>query len=263
MKKTLSVVAIALFASLAAPARADFLTTPVNGLPGGSLIQPLPSLPCVAMFCETLNTYISAYNSRIAILNKIQTTAAQYEHYAGQVTTPFSSEMNQIATMLSQSQSLDYITGNVDKQISALWPNYKVGTPLATLNQTLEQRSVNAISNEMKTAGLITNGNTSTDMTKTIAAVRTAGAESINPTEGTQAIVQMLTIIWEELVKEQQLLAARMSAEAQYNLQSLSSQSAQQQLEQQLVQRINQAASTSVPPLSSSDVNALFSAKGQ
>ncbi len=264
MKKG-SLFALVLVAVLTATsARADFEAGPSNAtLPGGSLMQPLPTLPCVALFCETLNTYISAYNSRIGILNHIQTTAAQYQHYAGQVATPFSGEMNQIAQILQKSQSLDYLTGNVDQQISAVWPNYKLGTPLSSLNQILENQSVNAISAELKTAGLVSNSNTSTDMTNTIDQIRKAGAESINPTEGTQAIVQMLTIIWEQLVKEQQLLGLRMQAEAQYNLKSLAAQSAQRQMEQQLVQQINQAASTSLPPLNANDVNALFGKSGQ
>jgi P-type conjugative transfer protein TrbJ len=218
-------------------------------------LTPLPAVPCgdPLGFCQQANQYISAYNSYVSSINKINEigkSVSQYTRYPQQISTTFSTDMNTVANILQQSRGLNYITGGVERQVSLMWPSYSPGTPLATLNQTLEQNTASSVIATLKGAGALDTSSTDTSITNAIASIRSAAASAQNPTQATQVMVQLLTMIYEQQIKEERLLGLRISEEALHDLDEAARESQQRQYDQAVVTQLQQAAVTTPPTFS-------------
>lgn len=258
--KRFAVVAVAAtlsFAPFAASAQ-TFASTPA----GIHFLQPLPAMTCgdPLGFCQQANQFVSAYNSYVGNINTINNLGWTYARYPQTVNTNFSSNMQQIASVLQQSQGLNYNVGNIERQVSMQWPTYTPGTPLSSLNGTLENNTASAIVAELKGAGLLDQSNTDASMSAAIRDIRTAGAQAKNQTQELQVITQLLTLIWEEQVKEQRLLGLRMSEEAQHDLSDVASKRQQRLYDEALVKRLQTAADGTPPILSPAQINTIFGA---
>lgn len=245
------------FAPLVASAQ-TFASTPS----GIHFLQPIPAMACGDPFgfCTQANQYISAYNSYVGNINSINNLGWTYARYPQTVNTGFSTNMQQVANVLQQSQGLNYTVGNVERQVSLQWPTYTPGTPLTTLNGTLETNTATAIVAELKGAGLLDQSNTDASMSAAIRDIRNAGAQAKNQTQELQVITQLLTLIWEEQVKEQRLLGLRMSEEAQHDLSDVASKRQQRLYDESLVTRLQTAADGTPPILSPAQINTIFGA---
>jgi len=254
----LVVALVAAIAMTPPAARANFAPVPETI----QTVPPLPAIPCgPTVWCGALNQYIAAYNTYAGNINKINElglTIRQYERYPQQVSTNFANDMNQVAGILQSTNSLDYLLTNTEQQLSRQWPSYTPGTPLSTLNGVLEQQTAASILAELKGAGLLARGETDTSMASVIADIRAASANAKNPTEATQVEVQLLTLIWEQLVKQDRLLGLRMSEEAQYDLKHVAEERQQRLQEENLVHRLQTEASAVPPSFSDAQLNAIF-----
>ena len=224
-------------------------------------LKPLPAVTCgdPLGFCQQANQYISAYNSYVSSINKINEIAksvSQYTRYPQQLSTTFQSDMTSVAGILQQSHGLNFITGGIERQVSLQWPNYSPGTPLADLNQTLEQNTASSAIATLKGASALDSSSTNVSTTNAIAAIRSAAASAQNPTQATQ--VMMLTLIYEQQIKEERLLALRMSEEAQHDLGEAARESQQRQYDQAIITQLRQAAVTTPPTFSLQQLRAGF-----
>jgi P-type conjugative transfer protein TrbJ len=226
-------------------------------------LPPLFALPChdPLGFCNSANQYISAYNSYVSSINKINEigkSISQYTRYPQQISSTFRNDMNTVANILQQSHGLNFITGGIERQVSLQWPNYSPGTPLSNLNQTLEDNTATSIVAALKGAGAIDTSNTDASTTKVISDIRTAGANAQNPTQAAQLMVQLLTLIYEQQVKEERLLALRMSEEAQHDLSEVARSRQQRQYDEEIVTNLQQAAVTTPPAFTIQQLRAGF-----
>jgi len=227
-------------------------------------IQTLPAVPasCPLSWCSALNQYISAYNSYTSSINEINRMGMEiqsYARYPQQVQTNFAPTMQQIANILSQNQRIDYQASNAELQVSQLWPNYVPGTPLAALNSELNTMTASSVITTLKGTGILSASSTDASVTQTIAAIRAAAAKAVNPTQATQVEVQLLSLMWEQQVKEQRLLELRMSQDAQHDLREAAMSQQQLQYDQSLVQSLQTSADATPPHFSQSMINAFTS----
>ena len=238
-------------------ARADFTSV-------GASITTLPPLPACGgtPFCAAANDYIRTYNGFANGLNEINRIGLEvktYARYPQQVKTNFSNAMNQIANVMQQTQGLNYQVGNIEQQVSQIWPNYRPGTPLAALNAQLNNDSASSIVATLKGAGLLSQASTDSSVSGTIAAIRAASANAVNPTQATQVEVQLLSVMWEQQVKEQRLLELRASEEAQHDLREVARDQQQLQYDQSLVQALQTSADGTPPVFTPGQMNAILS----
>jgi P-type conjugative transfer protein TrbJ len=227
-------------------------------------LPPIPAIPCggpFAAFCIPANQYIATYNSYVSAINKINEIGLEvrsYARYPQQISSTFQTNMNGIASVLQQANTLSANSQNIERQVSQLWPNYAPGTPLSSLNGTLENNTATSIIAELKGAKLLNQSTTDASMTASIAGIRSAAANAQNPTQAAQVEVQLLTLIWEQLVKEQNLLALRMSEEAQHDLSQAANDRQQRQYDQAIVTRLQNAADGTPPSFTPAQINAMF-----
>jgi hypothetical protein len=227
-------------------------------------LQPLPAIPCAgpfAAFCAPANQYISTYNSYVNAINRVNEIGLEvrtYARYPQVITSHFKANMQSVADLLQQAQTLSFTTQNIERQVSSIWPNYTPGTPLAQLNGTLEDQTASAIVAELKGAGLLDSSSTADSVTTTIDDMRSAAAKAQNPTQTGQVTVQLLSLVWEELVKEKRLLALRMSEEAQHDLTQTAQERQQRLYDQAIVTNLQHEADTTPPTLSDTQVRTML-----
>lgn len=231
------VVAVLVWA-LVTPASAQ-TTGGFNGV-GSSInpMTPLPNLTCLPDpmtggtwdFCNTMQQQIDVYNHYVGILNhikEIQREAQQYMRYPQTVRSNISQDLSQLASIVQQAKGLSYLSNSLDSDIAARVPDWNPGYNVSDLNTYLEQGLENSIRGVLKSENA-QSANVKRD-TDVVEAIKDAASRSTSPVQTGQMTVQLLSVMYAQMVRQQQATGLQVSQEASYDLQ----QAAQHHIERQ------------------------------
>lgn len=241
----------------ASPALAQFVGS-------GSTINPLtpiPNITCIPNpftggawdWCNTLQQQIDVYNHYAGMLNDIERMKIemqQYMRYPQKVQGYINTDLSHIESIVSQAKGLSFLSHSIDQDIASNVPDWNPGYSLSDLNLYLEQNLENSIRGVLKSASA-QNADIARD-TDTVEAIKDAAASSTSAIQTGQMTVQLLSVMYAQMVRQQQATGLQMSQEAAFDLQQV----AQRHVERQAslaTAREQQKRLYPVPPTLSKD----------
>lgn len=232
------IIAVLVTCALVAPAAAQ--TTGGFTGTGSSInpVTPLPNLTCLPDpmtggtwdFCNTMQQQIDVYNHYVGILNHIQELkreAEQYMRYPQTTKSNISQDLSQIAGIVQQVKGLSYLSHSIDQDVAARVPDWNPGYNVSDLNTYLEQGLENSIRGVLKSENA-QSANIARD-TDVVEAIKKASSRSTSSVQTGQMTVQLLSVMYAQMVRQQQATGLQVSQEASYDLQ----QAAQHHIERQ------------------------------
>ena len=232
--KRLFLVAV-LLCALVAPAGAQTFIGVGSSI---NPLTPIPNLTCIPDpytggtwdWCNTLQQQIDVYNHYVGILNKIkemEREAQQYMRYPQSVKGNISDDLSQLAGIVQQAEGLSYLSNSIDQDIAARVPDWNPGYNVSDLNTYLEQGLENSIRGVLKSENA-QSSNITRD-SDVVEAIKNAAAHSTSAVQTGQMTVQLLSVMYAQMVRQQQATGLQVSQEASYDLQ----QAAQHHIERQ------------------------------
>jgi hypothetical protein len=215
-------------------------------------LQPLAPPACpptpTYTFCDSLKQQIDVYNHYASVLNEIQRTsreAQQYMRYPTTLQSNISQDVGKVTSIMQQAQGLSFLDKSIDASVQTMMPSWNPGYSTSNLDDYLEGRLENSVTATL-TAASGQNADISRD-SDIVDQIKAAAASGMSPTQTGQMTVQLLGVMYAQMVREQQSVGLKMSQEAAFDLQQVGEARVQRQASQ--AQGLQEAASLyPVPP---------------
>lgn len=185
--------------------------------------KPLPSIPCLTLKdwtqCNNVAQYVNNYNQWVQLVNEVQDLqckASAYWNYPTSAASHIKNDLNEAADILSRANALTVQDKNLDQTIANMWPDFNPGYSTTQMDDRLDAMTNNSLLGVLKAAGaLAAHNGRDADLVEQI---KNASASAKNPTQATQMTVQLLAVMYEQMVKQQQFTALKLSQDAQHDL---------------------------------------------
>jgi P-type conjugative transfer protein TrbJ len=225
MKRSLLSVGFLLAAiATALPAAAEQFSSTPSCKPMVNAPRQLPPIPCFNgptswNDCNSFAQYIDNYNHWVQIVNEVndlKCKANEYWNYPASAAAHINEDLNEAADILTRANALSFKDKNLDQEIQQMWPDYNPGYSPQQLDDHLDAITNNSILGVLKAAGALQN-HTERDA-NVVESIKTAAANAKNPTQATQMTVQLLSVMYEQMVKQQQFAGLKLSQDAEHDM---------------------------------------------
>jgi hypothetical protein len=234
------------------------------------LLQPLPVPPCDITgvvtggswnYCNSLRQWVEVYNQRVSDLNQIRSMQQQvttYLHYPQSLPTYVTSDWQQLYSIAQRENSLNFTEGNVNHTVQQNMPQFQPGYDPDTMREGLENDYLASMETAMNQAGAAAGSSTIGRDTDAINELKTASANSLNPTEATQSLVQVQSIMFGHIARLEELSGMTLSEASSYHAYEVAKDRLNRQVAAARAQTmVNKANPAMPPPLTPSQYQAL------
>lgn len=267
MRKTL----LCLLFAVSLPARAEAQSSPIYGTPATIAINPLnpsalsglSSVPCPTVvggwsFCNSVQQWVSMYNHFQAEKNQLlemQANVQRFATYPQSLAGNVQGDLQRVESLVNQNAGLSFTDQQIQSTVARLFPSYVPGASYAAYTGQLSTATRVSVLNALQVAGLeVSTTQRDADLATM---VKNAVANATSPTQSVQALAQLLSVLIEQIQKEQRLSAGSIQSAGAYYLAQTSRKQTIDQAEQTALAQFQSTMDVTFPAMTQAQTASL------